>query len=43
MYIYDPHYNAELRELKLPEYNMNKFIDGYMIYVLEDSYKQNII
>ena len=43
IYIFDPHYDVETKELLFPEYNMNKFIDGKMIYVLDDNYKHNII
>ena len=43
MYIFDPHYDAETKELIFPEYNMNKFIDGQIIYVLDENYKKNII
>ena len=39
MYTFDPCYDVEMKELILPEYNMNKFIDGPMIYVLGDDYK----
>ena len=35
MYIFDPHYDVEMKELISPEYNMNKSIDGQIIYVLK--------
>ena len=43
MYIIDPHYDMEMKELIFPEYNMNKFINRNMVYVLDDDYKHNII
>ena len=43
MYEFDPHYDVEMKELIFPEYNINKFIDVQMIYVLDDDYKHNII
>ena len=43
MYIFDPYYDVEMKELIFPEYNMNKFIDGQIIYVLSDNYNHNII
>ena len=33
MYIFDPHYDVEMKELISPEYNMNKIIDGQIIYI----------
>ena len=43
MNVFDPHYDVDRKELIFLEYNMNKFIDGKMIYVLSDYYKHNII
>ena len=43
MDIFDPRYDMEMRELIFPEYNMNKFIDGQMVYFLDENYKHNII
>ena len=31
-----------MKVLIFPEYKKNKFIDGYMIYVINDNYKYNI-
>ena len=33
MYIFDHHYDVEMKELIAPEYNMNKIIDGQIIYI----------
>ena len=41
--MFDPHHDMERKELIFLEYNMNKFIDGQIIYVLGDDYKHNII
>ena len=43
MDIFDPQYDVEIKKVICTEYNMNKFIDGEMVYVLNDDYKQNII
>ena len=40
---FDPHYYVKTREFKFPAYNQNKFIDGQVVYVLNDDYKYNII
>ena len=36
---FDPHYDAEMKEFIISEYNKKKFIDGYMAYVIYDNYK----
>ena len=43
MKIFDPRHDVKRKEIIFPEYNMNEFIDGKMIYVLGDDYKHNII
>ena len=40
---FDTHYDVEMKWLMFPEYNKNKFIDEYMVYVLDEDYKYNII
>ena len=33
---FDPHNDVEMKELIFPEYNNNKFINGKIVYVLND-------
>ena len=43
MYIFDPQYDVEMKELIFPKENTDKFIDGKMIYVIDYDYKHHII
>ena len=43
MCIFDPRYEVEMKIFMFSEYNMNKFIGGQMIYIIDDDYKNNIV
>ena len=40
---FDTNYGVKIKELIFPEYNDNEFINGHMVYVLNEYYNYNFI